>query len=101
WCHNFEGGRSWYQGAGHVEGSYEDPAYLQHLLAGLEWTAGRVSGGGDCVTFHEVDLVLADADTGEAAAGIGAVLDQAQAAAEDDDHLGAVALLEDLQADLD
>ena len=100
WCHNFEGGRSWYQGAGHVEGSYEDPAYLQHLLAGLEWTAGRVSGGGDCVTFHEVNGVLADAEVGDAADSIADVLAQARAAAEDDDHSGAVALLQDLQTDL-
>ena len=25
WCHNFEGGRSWYEGAGHVDAAYTDP----------------------------------------------------------------------------
>ena len=54
WCHNFEGGRSWYEGAGHVDAAYTDPTFLDHLLGGIEWTAGVVEGGGDCVTFKEV-----------------------------------------------
>ncbi len=55
WCHNFEGGRSWYEGAGHVDSAYTDPTFLAHLLGGIEWTAGVVEGGGDCVTFKEVN----------------------------------------------
>jgi type 1 glutamine amidotransferase len=55
WCHNFEGGRSWYEGAGHVDSAYADPTFLAHLLGGIEWTAGVVEGGGDCVTFKEVN----------------------------------------------
>jgi len=55
WCHNFEGGRSWYEGAGHVDSAYADPLFLAHLLGGIEWTAGVVEGGGDCVTFKEVN----------------------------------------------
>ena len=57
WCHNFEGGRSWYEGAGHVDASYTDPLFLDHLLGGIEWTAGVVEGGGNCVTFNEVDQI--------------------------------------------
>ncbi|MWB96950.1 ThuA domain-containing protein [Agromyces seonyuensis] len=59
WCQNFEGGRSWYEGAGHTDASWTDPVFLQHILGGIEWTAGLTSGGGDCVTFAEVDAVLA------------------------------------------
>ena len=55
WCHNFEGGRSWYEGAGHVDSSYTDPLFVDHLLGGIEWTAGVVEGGGNCVTFKEVN----------------------------------------------
>lgn len=55
WCHNFEGGRSWYEGAGHVDAAYTDPTFLAHLLGGIEWTAGIVEGGGNCVTFKEVN----------------------------------------------
>ncbi|MFG6402847.1 ThuA domain-containing protein [Microbacterium sp. P04] len=61
WCQNFEGGRSWYEGAGHVDSAWTDPIFLEHILGGLEWTAGLVSGGGDCVTFPEVGGVLAAA----------------------------------------
>jgi type 1 glutamine amidotransferase len=64
WCHNFEGGRSWYEGAGHVDAAYTDPTFLAHLLGGIEWTAGVVEGGGDCVTFKEVNGLNADAGAG-------------------------------------
>jgi type 1 glutamine amidotransferase len=64
WCHNFEGGRSWYEGAGHVDSSYADPVFLEHLKGGIQWTAGKVSGGGDCVTFTEVRGLLGASDNG-------------------------------------
>ena len=64
WCHNFEGGRSWYEGAGHVDASYTDPLFLDHLLGGIEWTAGVVEGGGNCVTFPEVEKITADLGDG-------------------------------------
>ena len=60
WCHNFEGGRSWYTGGGHTEASYTEPAFLQHLLGGIAWSAGAVDGGGDCVTWGELDGLLED-----------------------------------------
>jgi type 1 glutamine amidotransferase len=64
WCHNFEGGRSWYEGAGHVDSAYSDPLFLDHLLGGIEWTAGVVNGGGDCVTFPEVNEINEAAGAG-------------------------------------
>ncbi|MDO8144818.1 ThuA domain-containing protein [Isoptericola sp. 178] len=60
WCQNFEGGRSWHQGAGHVDEAWSDPTFLTSVLRGIRWTAGTVSGGGDCVTFGEVDALVAD-----------------------------------------
>lgn len=87
WCHNYEGARSWYTGGGHTEASYVEPAFLTHLLGGIEWSAGAVDGGGDCVTWLEVDSLLADlvADgsvSEHAAAQIGKQLDKAQAVAD-------------------
>src|SRR6478735_1923284 len=64
WCHNFEGGRSWYEGAGNVDSSYTDPLFLDHLIGGIEWTAGVVEGGGNCVTFPEVEKITADLGEG-------------------------------------
>lgn len=58
WCQNFDGGRSWYQGAGHVEAAWADATFLTHVLGGIEWTAGLTSGGGDCVTWGEVDAIV-------------------------------------------
>ncbi len=87
WCHNYEGARSWYTGGGHTEASYVEPAFLTHLLGGIEWSAGAVDGGGDCVTWLEVDSLLADlvADgsvSAHAAEQIGKQLDKAQAVAD-------------------
>jgi glucose/arabinose dehydrogenase/type 1 glutamine amidotransferase len=45
WCHRYEGGRSWYTGGGHTEGSYGEPAFQRHLLGGIRWAAGIVKGG--------------------------------------------------------
>jgi type 1 glutamine amidotransferase len=91
WCHNFEGGRSWYEGAGHTEASYADPTFMEHVLGGIEWTAGVVDGGGNCVTFGEVDEIIAglDVDTGRDAAAVRNIsrqLDRAEAAADAGDH---------------
>ena len=83
WCHNFEGGRSWYEGAGHVDASYSDPVFLEHLKGGIEWTAGKVSGGGDCVTFTEVAGLLAASDDGSVRSEkLAAQLEERLAAAE-------------------
>lgn len=37
WCHEFEGGRSWYTSLGHKPEHYADPKYLKHLLGGIRW----------------------------------------------------------------
>ncbi len=98
WCHNFEGGRSWYEGAGHVDSSYSDPVFLAHLTGGIEWTAGKVSGGGDCVTFKEVDGIVTSLSTGSNRAeklggDVADYLDRAEAAADAGDHAGAIKVL--------
>ncbi|MCB7135005.1 ThuA domain-containing protein [Cellulosimicrobium marinum] len=104
WCHNFEGGRSWYEGAGHTDASWTDPLFLEHVLKGVQWTAGVISGGGDCVTFGEVDGIVEgfDDSTGhadaEALMGITARLDAAEAAADAGDHAGAVAAISEADA---
>ncbi|WP_194410505.1 ThuA domain-containing protein [Microbacterium cremeum] len=99
WCHNFEGGRSWYEGAGHTDASWSDPLFLEHILAGIEWTAGVVTGGGDCVTFPEVDGIVAGLAGGSNRAGklssdVAAYLESAEAAALAGDHVAAIETLE-------
>jgi len=41
WCHDFEGGRSFYCEFGHTKESYSDPLYLQILREGIKWAAGK------------------------------------------------------------
>lgn len=41
WYHNFEGGRSFYTGLGHVDDSYTDPLFLKHLLGGIQYAMGQ------------------------------------------------------------
>ncbi|GAA1980099.1 hypothetical protein GCM10009718_16230 [Isoptericola halotolerans] len=98
WCQNFEGGRSWHQGAGHVEESWADPVFLTSVLRGIQWTAGTVSGGGDCVTWNEVDALVEELpqDTARDKVAVRQLetrLGQAQAAADAGDQAGAVRIL--------
>ena len=40
WCRKFERGRIWYTALGHTEASYSEPLFVQHLLGGIQITAG-------------------------------------------------------------
>ncbi|GAB3432953.1 hypothetical protein GCM10027436_08600 [Actinophytocola sediminis] len=46
WCRDYEGGRSFYTGMGHTDGSYGEAAFRTHLLGALQWTTGMVRA--DC-----------------------------------------------------
>jgi type 1 glutamine amidotransferase len=39
WYHNYDGGRAFYTALGHVPSSFSDPAFLNHLYAGIYWAA--------------------------------------------------------------
>ena len=41
WCHEFDGGRSWYTAGGHTKESFAEPAFRAHVAAGIAW-AGRL-----------------------------------------------------------
>jgi type 1 glutamine amidotransferase len=40
WCHEFEGGRSFYTALGHTPESYTEPAFIGHVHRGILWAAG-------------------------------------------------------------
>jgi type 1 glutamine amidotransferase len=40
WYHDYDGGRAFYTGLGHVDASYTDPLFLKHLLGGLQYAMG-------------------------------------------------------------
>ena len=41
WCHEFDGGRSWYTSLGHQKEDYDDPAFRKHILGGIQWAIGE------------------------------------------------------------
>ncbi|MDQ4054050.1 MAG: ThuA domain-containing protein, partial [Actinomycetota bacterium] len=68
WCHNYDGGRSWYTGGGHTNESYGEPLFRAHLLGGIKWAANLVAGecGGTVwSSFERVTLAQGAAETGE------------------------------------
>ena len=45
WCHQFEGGRSWYTGMGHASSAFTaEPLFVDHLRGGIEWAARAAEG---------------------------------------------------------
>ena len=59
WYKYFEGGRSWYTGLGHTASSYSEPLFLDHLLGGIEFAAGRAPadlGGTIDANWHKAEL---------------------------------------------
>ncbi|SFF47045.1 hypothetical protein SAMN03003324_04070 [Pedobacter antarcticus] len=41
WYHDYDGGRAFYTGLGHVDESYTDPLFLKHLLGGIQYAMGQ------------------------------------------------------------
>jgi type 1 glutamine amidotransferase len=41
WYREFDGGRSFYTGLGHTAESYAEPAFLAHVLDGIQYAIGR------------------------------------------------------------
>jgi cytochrome c len=60
WCHEFEGGRSWYTGGGHTEQSYAEPLFRKHVLGGILWAARRAAGDGGATLDRNFQKVVLD-----------------------------------------
>ena len=41
WYHEFDGGRAFYTAGGHTSESYNEPLFLQHILAGINYAMGK------------------------------------------------------------
>ncbi|WP_341838202.1 ThuA domain-containing protein [Chitinophaga pollutisoli] len=41
WYREFDGGRTFYTELGHTKESYREPAFLKHVLGGIDYAAGR------------------------------------------------------------
>ena len=65
WCQPYDGGRSWYTGMGHTAASYTEPDFVEHLLGGIEITAGAASSA-ECTNEGPSVQAAADPQTGNA-----------------------------------
>ncbi|MBD8063620.1 ThuA domain-containing protein, partial [Oceanitalea stevensii] len=68
WCHNYDGGRSWYTGGGHTIASFSDSAFVEHIHQGIRTAAGVEDA--DCTatvesSFEQVTLARGGATIGE------------------------------------
>ncbi len=50
WCHEFDGGRSWYTAGGHTKESFAEPLFRAHVAEGIAWAAGLPAKDADGVT---------------------------------------------------
>ncbi|MFC6021730.1 ThuA domain-containing protein [Plantactinospora solaniradicis] len=69
WCKTYEGGRSFYTGAGHTQASYSDSAFRAHLLGGIRYAAGRSKA--DCRPESGYTSLYNGSTTGWSQAGPG------------------------------
>ena len=63
WCRDYDGGRSWYTGAGHTQESYSDPLFLSHLLGGIETAAGVLNADCNASLTSGFEKVTLDSNT--------------------------------------
>jgi type 1 glutamine amidotransferase len=42
WYQEFDGGRQWYTSLGHRPEQYSDPAFIRHILGGIQWVVNGV-----------------------------------------------------------
>src|SRR3954470_12036421 len=57
WCQNYDGGRAFTQGLGHLRATWYDPAFLRNILGGIQYAAGVAPA--NCVSHREVRELLA------------------------------------------
>lgn len=43
WYQEFDGGRQWYTSLGHRPEHYEDPAFMKHILGGIQWVVNGIA----------------------------------------------------------
>ena len=61
WCQRYDGGRSWYTGMGHTAASFAEADYLEHLLGGIEVSAGFAQSEGCDKVDPDAPIVEASA----------------------------------------
>jgi len=61
WCQEFQGGRVWYTGRGHTHESFDEDAFIDHVLGGILWAGGFEDGAASGTVWDSYDReVLVD-----------------------------------------
>ena len=63
WCHEYDGGRSWYTGGGHTIETYDEPLFQEHIKEGILYAAGRTPGDCGATVNDNFEKVILDANT--------------------------------------
>lgn len=63
WCQVYDGGRSWYTAGGHNPSAFDEPDFREHLLGGIEWSAGVAPGDCGATEWDSFEKVLLEDDT--------------------------------------
>ncbi|MFW7413395.1 ThuA domain-containing protein, partial [Demequina sp. SO4-18] len=63
WCHNYDGGRSWYTAGGHTSQSFSEPEFTTHVLEGIRTAAGVIQSDCNASDSDAYELVALDEDT--------------------------------------
>ncbi|MGW1451242.1 ThuA domain-containing protein, partial [Micromonospora sp. NPDC002411] len=69
WCKSYNGGRSFYTGAGHTQASYAESGFRNHLLGGIRYASGRSKA--DCRPETGYTPIFNGSTTGWSQAGPG------------------------------
>ncbi len=60
WMHEFDGGRAWYTGGGHTEESYSEALFLEHILGGILYASGAITGQFDATNDNQYQVTVID-----------------------------------------
>ncbi len=60
WCHEYDGGRSWYTALGHTEQSYSEDLFREHVLGGIQYTAGITPGEFEATVDQNFEVSIID-----------------------------------------
>ncbi len=60
WCHEYDGGRSWYTALGHTVESYSEDLFRQHVLGGIQYAAGLTTGDYEATVDQNFEITIVD-----------------------------------------
>ena len=63
WCKPYDGGRAWATAMGHFGSHYEEPAFMQHIVGGVNYAAGLEEGDCGGTVWDSFEKVALDENT--------------------------------------